>query len=184
MKIFKGYTNNHHRPEALIVERYITEEALEFYSNYLLETESIGILKSCHANRFEGRGTQGLNVKSMGRDVVLQTYFYILNNLSVVEPYMATHKEVIKKKYPRMNDKLLLTQHNKEFISWFDMRISNDYYASEIIKWLLYMPNFTLITWTTCKISNYSFYIKAKDDCSTMQNSKVMVETESVYFSS
>ena len=112
------------------------------------ETKSIGIPKSRHADRFEGRGTQGLNVKSMGRDVVLQAHFYILNNLSVVEPYIATHKKVIKKKYPRMNDKLL-TRHNKEFISWFNMRISNDDCAFETIKWLSYMPKFTVITWTT-----------------------------------
>ena len=38
MNIFKGYTKNHHVPEALIVERYITEEALEFCSNYLSKT--------------------------------------------------------------------------------------------------------------------------------------------------
>ena len=63
MKIFKGYTKNHHRPEASIVERYITEEALEFFSNYLSETKCIGIPKSRHADRFEGRGTQGLNIK-------------------------------------------------------------------------------------------------------------------------
>ena len=41
------------------------------------------------------------------------------------------------------------------------------------------MPKFTLITWTTYDISNYSFYAKAKDDRSTMQNSRVMVEAES-----
>ncbi|XP_050889050.1 uncharacterized protein LOC127094234 [Lathyrus oleraceus] len=84
MKIFKGYTKNHHRPEASIFERYITKEALEFCSNYLLETKYIEISKSRHADRFEGRCTQGLNVKSMNRDVVLEAHFYILNNLSVV----------------------------------------------------------------------------------------------------
>ena len=44
MKIFKGYTKNHHHPEASIIERYITEEAIEFYTNYLSDANFIGIL--------------------------------------------------------------------------------------------------------------------------------------------
>ena len=32
MKVLKGYTNNQYRPEASIVERYISEEAIEFCS--------------------------------------------------------------------------------------------------------------------------------------------------------
>ena len=35
MKIFKGYTKNHHRSEISIIERYITYEAIEFCTNYL-----------------------------------------------------------------------------------------------------------------------------------------------------
>lgn len=100
MQIFKGYKKNHHRPKALIVERYIIEEAVEFCSNYFSKTESIGIPKAHHANRFGGRGTQGLNVKSMIWDLVLETHFYILNNLSEVEPYISTHKTIIKKNIP------------------------------------------------------------------------------------
>ncbi|XP_050908133.1 uncharacterized protein LOC127121730 [Lathyrus oleraceus] len=52
MKILKGCTKNHHRPEASIIERYTTKEALEFCSDYLSETESIGIPKSHHDDRF------------------------------------------------------------------------------------------------------------------------------------
>lgn len=96
MKIFKRYTKNHHRLKFLIVERYITKEVIEFCSNYLSEAESIGILKSHHANRYGGRG---LNVISMSRDIVLQSHFYILNNVDEVQPYLSTHKRLIKKKY-------------------------------------------------------------------------------------
>lgn len=120
----------------------------------------------------------------MDRDVVLQAHFYILNNLSVVEPYIVAHEKVIKKKYPRMNDKLLLTRLNKEFISWSNMRISNDDCASETIKWLSYMPKFTMTTWMIYNISNYYFSAKEKDVHTIIQNNWVMVEAESMYFSS
>lgn len=83
-----------------------------------------------------------------------------------------------------MNDKWLLTRHNKEFISWFNKRNSNDDGASEILKRLSYIQKFIVITWKTYNIFNHSFYIKAKDDGSIMQNNGVMVEVKSMYFSS
>jgi len=46
MKIFKGYMKNPYRPEASIVERYIAEEAIEFYSNYMSEVYAIGVPKT------------------------------------------------------------------------------------------------------------------------------------------
>lgn len=55
MKIFKGYTKNHHRPEASIVERYITEEVVELCSHYLSKVDSIEIPKSRHDERYESR---------------------------------------------------------------------------------------------------------------------------------
>lgn len=46
------------------------------------------------------------------------------------------------------------------------------------------MPKFNLITWSAYGITKFSFYTKSKDDRRTMQNSGVMVEAESMYFSS
>ncbi|XP_050914877.1 uncharacterized protein LOC127129795 [Lathyrus oleraceus] len=64
MKIFKGYTQNHHRLEASIVERYITEETIEFCTMYLSKGNSIGTPKSRHEGRYDGRGTTFLFQKS------------------------------------------------------------------------------------------------------------------------
>lgn len=46
------------------------------------------------------------------------------------------------------------------------------------------MPKFNVITWTAYDISKFSFYTKAKYNRSTMQNSRVMVDGESMYFTS
>ena len=83
-----------------------------------------------------------------------------------------------------MSDKLLLIEHNKRLIDWFNERVSNDCSASEILKWSSYEPKFCVITWAAYDIGHYTFYTKSKDDHSTMQNSGVMVEAESMYFSS
>jgi len=44
MKILKGYVKNHYRPEASMIERYIDEESIEFFSEYILKTNPIGLL--------------------------------------------------------------------------------------------------------------------------------------------
>ena len=46
------------------------------------------------------------------------------------------------------------------------------------------MPKFNIATWTTYDINKFSFYTKLKDDRCTMKNSRVIVEVESMYFSS
>jgi len=62
MKILKGYVRNPYRPEASIVERYITEEVIEFCTMYLLEVDAIGVPRSRYEERQEGKGTRGVRV--------------------------------------------------------------------------------------------------------------------------
>jgi len=62
MKILKGCVKNPYRPEESIIERYIVEEAIEFCTEYLSDVEFIGIPKSRHEGRNEGKGTQGVKV--------------------------------------------------------------------------------------------------------------------------
>ncbi|XP_062104836.1 uncharacterized protein LOC133816264 [Humulus lupulus] len=45
MKVLKSYVRNHYRPEASMVECYISEEAVEFCSEYMSGVEAIGISK-------------------------------------------------------------------------------------------------------------------------------------------
>ncbi|KAM6571152.1 hypothetical protein CsatA_015232 [Cannabis sativa] len=43
MKVLKSYVRNHYRPEACMVECYISEEAVEFCSEYMAGVETIGL---------------------------------------------------------------------------------------------------------------------------------------------
>ncbi|XP_050902032.1 uncharacterized protein LOC127110041 [Lathyrus oleraceus] len=82
IKFLKGCTKNHHRLNVSIVERYITKEAIEFCTNYLLEAFFIGIHESRHDGFYDGRGIHGLNLKTFSREVVLQAHLHILNNFA------------------------------------------------------------------------------------------------------
>ena len=110
---------------------YITEEAIEFFTNYLSDANFIGVTESRHDGFYDGRGIQGLNVKTFSRQVVLQAHLYIFNNLSEVDPYLTAHKALIKEKYPQMNEKWLWMEHNRTFIDWFNESISNESGASD-----------------------------------------------------
>ena len=54
--------------------------------------------------------------------------------------------------------------------------------ASETLRKLADGPKINVITWRGYDINKYSFYTKAQDDKSTMQNSGVSLRDESQYF--
>ncbi|XP_050902383.1 uncharacterized protein LOC127112997 [Lathyrus oleraceus] len=183
MKILKGYVKNYYRPEASIVERYITEEAIEFCTDYLSDAKPVGLPKSRHDGRCDGKGTR-LKVKHMGEGEVFQAHLYILNNTDEVHPYLSTHQTIVKAKNPRMTEKWVLKEHNRTFSKWFKTKIMNDDNASDTLKFLAYEPSFNVLCWSGYDINKFSFCTKSQDDKSTMQNSGVMITASSMHFSS
>jgi len=103
---------NPYRLEASIIERYIAEEAIEFFTTYMSEVEAIGIPKSMHEAMCEGKGTRGVRVVQKDWHEVLQAYLYILNNINDVLPYIDAHKMLLK-----------LTEHSKTILKWFKDKI-------------------------------------------------------------
>ncbi|KAL3654673.1 hypothetical protein CASFOL_001408 [Castilleja foliolosa] len=184
MKILKGYVKNPYRPEASIVERYVAEEAIEFCSQYLSETKPVGHPTSRHEGRGLGKGTIGGKVKNANREEVLKAHLYILNNTPEVQPYLDAHKAHLKEQNPRKTERWLVNAHNKYFTSWFKDHVQNDDSTSELIRWLASGPNFDVLFWQGYDINGYSFYTKDRDDKSTVQNSGVTIESESIHFSS
>ncbi|KAK2382219.1 hypothetical protein QL285_069767 [Trifolium repens] len=169
------------------IERYIADtlqKKLLSFVQTICQKWMLGVPKSRHDGRCDGAGTQGLNVKSMNIEVVLQAHLYILNNTDEVQPYLSAHKSIIKKKNAKMNENWLLKEHNKSFSEWFKERVANDGSDSNTIKWLSYGPKCNVTTWSAYDINKTSFYTKSKDVRSTMQNSGVMIVAESMHFSS
>ena len=93
MKILKGYVKNPNRPEASIVQKYVSEEAMEFCQHYLSNVGHIGLLK----RHDEEGGRRGATVKSVEPDELQQVHLYILNNVDAVQDYMNAHKEIVRK---------------------------------------------------------------------------------------
>ena len=79
---------------------------------------------------------------------------------------------------------MALKKHNKTFLNWFKDTIFGDDNASKMLRKLADEPKRNVITWQGYNINNYSFYTKAQDKKSTMQNSGVILRAESQHFAS
>jgi len=103
MKILKGYVENQYQSKASIIEQYITEEAIEFCSSYMPTCEPIGVPKSSHEGKCEGKGVQEVKIQSVSRREVNQAHLYTLNNIVEVIPYILEHIDEMKSAHPRID---------------------------------------------------------------------------------
>jgi len=179
MKILKGYTKYLHLPKASIVERYIAEEAIEFCSDYIEKAKPVGLLESQHDNKVASKGSRGLHVITPSVEDLLQAHLYMLNNNNEVLPYILQHEVLVNQNNQKMSKNWVLKKHNKTFCDWFKDTIFVDESASETLRKLADGPKRNVITWQGYDINKYSFYTKAQDNKSTMQNSKVTLRVES-----
>jgi len=184
MKILKGYVKNHYRAEGSMIERYIAEESIEFCSEYMSKANSIGLpANSWHHRHSTSKCLRGVNIVSESRLEVLQAHLYILNNTDVVIPYIKAHKAVVKANNPRQEEKWVLMEHNRTFMPWFKDEVLKDSTTSETLTWLAAGLKFDVISCTTYEVNNCIFYTKSMDEMSTVQNSGVTLEAESLHFS-
>ena len=167
-----------------MIERYIAEEAIEFCSDYLAKANPVGVpAKSWHNRQLTDNTFRGVHIVSKSRAEVLQAHLYILNNTDEVIPYLSAHKALVKEQNPRQPEKWILMEHNKTFMSWFKDEIMKDPTVSETLIWLANGLKFDVICCTGYTVNNCTYYTKSLDDKSTVQNSGVTLEAESMHFS-
>jgi len=63
---------------------------------------------------------------------------------------------------------------------WFKFEVLKDSQSSDTLMWLANGLKFDVIYCTSYEINNYTFYTKSLDDKSTIQNSGVSLEAESL----
>jgi len=108
----------------------------------------------------------------------------VLNNSNEFLPYILRHEGLVKESNPKMSKNWVLKKHNKIFLDWFEDTIFADDNASETSRKLADVPKRNVIIWQGYDINKYSFYTKAQDEKSTMQNSGVTLSSESQHFAS
>ncbi|RVW79755.1 hypothetical protein CK203_058233 [Vitis vinifera] len=127
MEVLKGYVRNRSRPEGCIVKCYIAEEAIEFCTEYLSNVDAIGIPISVNINQNVGAPIPGGQVVIVDSNLWLHAHHYVLENTTIVQPYIEEHMEWLKLKNPRQSkrQKWLHDEHMRTFTYWFRKKVSN-----------------------------------------------------------
>jgi hypothetical protein len=89
MKTLKGYVRNHYRPEGCIAECYVAEEALEFCTDYLKNTKSIGnTYERVDERNRTGKPLSGATMEVVDSKLLNEAHLYVLRNSTGVESYI------------------------------------------------------------------------------------------------
>ena len=115
MDFLKGHVRNRYRLEASIVEGYVSEEVIDFCTNYLDGVNSIGVPRSRHDDRLGGVGTIGFKKIVPNQDQLQQAHFFVLQNMTAVAPYIHEHMTWLQRMNRSKSEKWLATEHNKTF---------------------------------------------------------------------
>ena len=89
MKTLKGYIRKHNRLEGSIVEGYIAEEAVEFFSEYLSKAQAIGVSKPRYDPNKDGKALRGQGVIiTVDRPQWAQAHSVVLQNTTEIILYI------------------------------------------------------------------------------------------------
>jgi len=180
MGILKHYVRNRYRPEASIVEGYLSEEVVEYFISYMDGHRPIGVPLSRHEGRLDGKGL--MKDKSCWPECELfeKAHLYVLQHLAVVTPYVDAHKDLLRIELggrgltENQKEAQVLKLHSQRFADWLMTNCVGD--DDETLKSLARKPNFTVHKWEAYDLNGYTFYTKNRDNKTMYQNSSIKVE--------
>ncbi|KAM6570329.1 hypothetical protein CsatB_018314 [Cannabis sativa] len=193
MKVLKSYVRNHYRPEACMVECYISEEAVEFCSEYMAGVEAIGISKPRTDPDDVDRGLRGkgtmVTVSKLELD---QAQLVVMNNNAEVQPYITDHMELLQSMVPRNQknkQKWVADQHRQTFIGWLRNTIiaklnEPNHGVSDVLSRIALGPTFAVAKHETYIVRGKRCHTKSRDDAREVQNSGIRIVAETMHFAS
>jgi hypothetical protein len=175
MGILKHYVRNRSRSEGSIVEGYTTEEVVEFCIDYMEQLKPIGVPMSRHEGRLDGKGTIGRKLLIADYAALSQAHFTVLQHMTEISPYIAMHKDDLRRENPGRTEAWITKRHNCSFNHWLEVRTGNRS-TDDNIGWLARWPSHTIVQFEAYDINGYTFYTRAQDRKSTVQNSGVRID--------
>ena len=102
--IIKGYVRNRAKPDASIVQGWLTEECVSFCQNYMQSEEPVGLPVNKHLGRLGGAGhktgRRELHVLHADRHADFERANLVaLQHIQMVDDYLIEHKTSIEMKY-------------------------------------------------------------------------------------
>nr|KAJ0199808.1 hypothetical protein LSAT_V11C600314540 [Lactuca sativa] len=161
--ILKGYVRNRNQPEGSIVEGYTCEEVIEFCQGYMKDVESVGVPKTCHSGRLEGKGGVGCKINMPTYEELQVAHLVVLKHMKCLTPYVDEHMDMLKLKYPGKEKMWYINNHNKEFSSWLEKKVAETD-VDETVKRLGRGPDCRVKSYQGYAINGYTFYTKDQDE--------------------
>jgi hypothetical protein len=98
--VLKSFIRNQAYPKGRMIQKYCTEEAVEWVLNYADPTNLIGVPKSRHEVRLTGKWTIGKKAITPDPDLFCHAHFHVLQQMSIVSEYLDEHKEMLLRDNP------------------------------------------------------------------------------------
>jgi hypothetical protein len=112
MGVLKKYVYSRSQPEESIAQGYDTEEVTKFCINFIPDLDLIGVPKSRHEGKLSGKGALGKKTYiSTESDYFNKAHFTVLQNSSLVDPYIKVHKDFNRFEWPRKNEAWIRRHH-------------------------------------------------------------------------
>ena len=116
MGVLKKYVHNRARLEGSIAKGYRIEEVIEFYVDFIPDLDPIGVPESWHEGRLCGKGTLAKKA-CIGKedDYFRKAHYTVLQNSSLVTPYIETHKELLRSEFSGKSEAWITRQDMETF---------------------------------------------------------------------
>ena len=119
MGVLKKYVHNRAQPEGSVTKGYGTEEVIEFCVDFISDLDPIGVPESRHVGRLSGKGTLGKKTYiGKGDDYINKAHYTVLHNSSLVDPYIETHKNLLRSEFSGKSKAWITRQHMETFSHW------------------------------------------------------------------
>ena len=106
---------------------YGTEEFIEFCVDFIPDLKTIGVPQSCHEERLHGKGTLGSKLLiCRDKNSWAQAHSTVLQNSSLVAPYINEHKNILHSKHPEQSEDWITNEHMETSSGWLQTRLIND----------------------------------------------------------
>ena len=104
--------------------------------------------------------------------------FTVLQNSSLVAPYMEEHMTLVRATNPGKSQKWITRHHIDTFAIWLRKKFMGDASVDEQLQWLARGPSITIMQYQGYEINGYTFYTQGQDQKSTNQNSGVRMDVK------
>ena len=86
--------------------------------------ESVGVPKTRHASRLEGKGGVGFKITMPTYEELQVAHLVVLKHMKCINPYVDEHMDMLKSKYSGKEKMWYINNHNKEFSRWLEKKVA------------------------------------------------------------